>query len=231
MLHDFLFAPFSNSLIQQQYERLRAALQAEAHAPETLLLGNFAVEENGVALEAVVVRPHSLTILVLVPRGGKLQIPAWGYGAWQLGGQPLAGSVTGADNPYEQFRQQKEALAAWLETQFEPTQADFQFITGLVVFGAPVTFGPEVETQLNQQPDGSFQLLGEAAQLPGRLAQLAQPEINFSDADLSQWAQTLAQEPADDLPVALSAPAGASPLGEDLPARSFWRKAWGWLGA
>lgn len=206
------------------------ALRADARAPKTLLLGNFVVEENGVALEAVVVRPHSITILVLVPRGGKLQVPALGYGAWQLDGQPLAGPLTGADNPYEQFRQQKDALAAWLETQFEPDQANFQFITGLVVFGAPITYGPEVEGQLSQQPEGSLQLLGEVAQLSERLAQLAQPEINFSDADLSQWAQTLAEEPADDLSAA--APATAAPLqAEPQPARSFWRRAWGWLGA
>jgi hypothetical protein len=231
MLHDFLFSPFTNPLIQQQYARLRAALRADAHAPETLLLGNFAVEENGAALEAVVVRPHSVTILLLVPGGGKLQMPALGYGAWQLGGQPLAGSMTGADNPYEQFRQQKAALAAWLETQFEPVQANFQCITGLVVFGAPVTFGPEVEGQLQQQPDGRLQLLSEVAHLSERLAQLAQPEINFSDADLSQWAQTLAEEPVDDRSEEPPTSASASPLKEELPARSFWRKAWGWLGA
>lgn len=232
MLHDFLFAPFPNPLLQQQYERLRAALQADAHVPKTLLLGNFAVEENGVALEAVVVRPHSVTILVLVPRGGTLQIPALGYGAWQLGGQPLAGATPGADNPYEQFRQQKAALAAWLETQFEPKQADFHFITGLVVFGRPVTFGPEVESQLSQQPDGSLQLLGEVAQLPERLARLAQPAINFSDADLSQWAQTLAEEPDEARVEEPPAPASVSLLREEpLPARSFLRRAWGWLGA
>lgn len=227
MLHDFLFTPFANPLVQQQYERLCASLRADAHASETLLLGNFAVEENGVVLEAVVVRPHSVTILVLVPRGGMLQIPALGYGAWQLDGQPLAGELAGADNPYEQFRRQKTALAAWLATQFEPEQADFQFITGLVVFGAPVTLGPGAEGQLQEQPDGGFQLLGEATQLSGHLAQLARPAINFSDADLSQWAQTLAEEPAEEPPGA--APSAAPPASP--PPRSLWRKAWAWLGA
>jgi len=100
-----------------------------------------------------------------------------------------------------------------------------------VVFGAPIAFGPEVEGQLKQQPDGSLQLLGEIAHLPERLAKLAQPAINFSDADLSQWAQTLAEEPADDPSAEAPAPGSAYPGKEELPARSFWRKAWGWLGA
>jgi len=227
MLHDFLFAPFADPLVQQHYECLCASLRADARAPETLLLGNFAVEEDGVALEAVVVRPHSVTILGLVPRGGTLQIPALGYGAWQLDGQPLAGTLARADNPYEQFRRQKAALAAWLATQFEPEQADFQYITGLVVFGAPITLGPGAEDQLREQPDGNFQLLGEVAQLSERLAQLARPAINFSDADLAQWVQTLAEEPAEE-------PSGAAPVAAPPaapPTRSLWRKAWAWLGA
>jgi len=128
MLHDFLFAPFANPLLQQQYERLRAALQADTRAPKTLLLGNFAVEENGVALEAVVVRPHSVTILGLVPRGGKLQIPALGYGAWQLGGQPLA--VPGADNPYEQFRQQKRRWRRGWQPSLSPSRPIFNSLPG-----------------------------------------------------------------------------------------------------
>lgn len=69
------------------------------------------MEDNGEALDAVIVRPHSITVLVLVLRGGQLQVPALGYGAWQLEGMPLHGADD-ADNPYEQFRRQKAVLAA-----------------------------------------------------------------------------------------------------------------------
>lgn len=58
-----------------------AILRADASAPVTLLLGNFAVADGGESLDAVVVRPHSITVLMLVPRGGPLEIPTFGYGA------------------------------------------------------------------------------------------------------------------------------------------------------
>ncbi|TGD78975.1 WG repeat-containing protein [Hymenobacter wooponensis] len=233
MLHNFLFSPFSDAGQGQLYEQVRDILRAEASTGTTLLLGNFAVEEEGVALDAVIVRPHSITLLVLVPRGGQLQVPALSYGAWQLDGKPLAGTLATADNPYEQFRRQKAALAAWLSSQFAPEQANLQFITGLVVFAAPVTFGSSVEEQLTQQPDGSFHLLGNLQQLSRRLVQLARPEIDFSEADLAEWARTLAA-PEQEAEISSAEPfySEAEEPVATLPAeRSFLRRAWGWLGA
>lgn len=233
MLHDFLFTPFSDARQHQLYEQVRATLRAEDLSGTTLLLGNFAVEDAGEAVEALVVRSHSITVVVLVPRGGELQIPVLGYGAWQLAGTPLPGSIAEADNPYEQFRQQKQALTTWLGTQFGPEQANLQFITGLVVFGAPVTFGPGVEEQLSQQPDGSFQLLSSLQQLPRRLTQLARPEIAVSEADLLEWARTLAKdlEPAVEEPLHASLTQEPTAAPAPLAERGFLRRAWNWLGA
>lgn len=80
---------------------MRAALQADA-AADALLLGNLVLEDGAAPLDAVVVRPHGITLVVLVPRGGRLSIPALGYGRWQLDGMPLAGADE-FDNPFEQF--------------------------------------------------------------------------------------------------------------------------------
>jgi hypothetical protein len=227
MLHHFQFAPFPDAARQLLYQRLLAALQAEAGGPDTLLLGNFAVAEGDEPLDAVVVRPHSITLLVLVPGGGRLSIPALSYGAWKLDGQPLPGAAA-ADNPFEQFRQQKEALAAWLAPQLSPEQANLQFISGVVVFGGPVSFEPGVEAQLSQQPGSSFQLLADAAQLPRRLKQLARPEIDLTPDELSQWARELA---ADSAPAGAAAPPALAPEPEPAEAPSLWRRAWRWLGA
>ena len=230
MLHEFLFTPLADPATAQLYDRLVATLRADPSPGPTLLLGHCAVEDGGQLLDAVVIRPHSITVLVLVPRGGHLQMPALGYGAWSMAGHPLAGSTPEADNPYEQFRRQKAALATWLQPQFGPEQANLQFISGLVVFGAPATFAPEVEEYLSQLPDGRFQLLADAAQLPRRLAQLARPEINLSEADLTDWAHTLA---TDDEPQPEPAAATGAFLDEPepAPAPSFLRRAWNWLGA
>ncbi len=232
MLHELLFTPFADPATAQLYNRLVATLRADPGA--TLLLGHFAVVDGGEPLDAVVIRPYSITVLVLVPRGGPLQMPALSYGAWSLNGRPLAGSTPEVDNPYEQFQRQKAALATWLQPQFGPEQANLQFISGLVVFGAPVTFGPEVEEHLSQLPDGSLQLLADAAQLPRRLTQLARPEIDLPEADLIEWAHNLAAAAAaaaaaDPQPEP-AASAGLS-LAEPAPAPSFLRRAWSWLGA
>ena len=226
MLHDFLFAPFADPATTQLYEQLATTLRADPSP--TLLLGHFAVEDGGQPLDAVVIRPHSITVLVLVPRGGQLQMPALGYGGWPLNGRPLAGTTPEADNPYEQFRHQKTALATWLQPQFGPEQANLQFISGLVVFGAPVTFGPEVAEHLSQLPDDSFQLLSDAAQLPRRLAQLARPEIDLAEDDLTDWAHHLAN---NDAPKPEPAASTGRPLAGPVPAPGFLRRAWSWLGA
>ena len=229
MLHEFLFTLFADPASAQLYDQLEATLRADPSPGPTLLLGHFAVEDGGQPLDAVVIRPHSITVLVLVPRGGLLQMPALGYGAWPLDGRPLAGSTPEADNPYEQFRRQKAALATWLQPQFGPEQANLQFISGLVVFGAPVTFGPEVEEHLSQLPDGSFQLLADAAQLLRRLTQLARPEINLPETDLTEWAHNLAADNDDPQPE--PAASAGLPLAEPAPAPGFLRRAWSWLGA
>lgn len=229
MLHEFLFTPFADPATAQLYDRLGDTLRGDSGPGPTLLLGHFAVEDGGQPLDAVVIRPHSITVLVLVPRGGPLQMPALGYGGWLLAGRPLAGTGADADNPYAQFQRQKAALATWLQPQFGPGQANGQFISGLVVFGAPVTFGPEVEEHLRQLPDGSFQLLADAAQLLRRLNQLARPEINLPQADLTEWAHNLAADDDDPQPEPVAS--AGMPLAEPAPAPSFLRRAWSWLGA
>ena len=227
MLHDFLFTPFTDSATAQLYDCLVATLRTDPGP--TLLLGHFAVEDGGQLLDAVVIRPHSITVLVLVPGGGALQMPAFGYGAWLLDGRPLASASPEADNPYEQFQHQKAALATWLQPQFGLEQVNLQFISGLVVFGAPVTFGPDVEAHLSQL-DGSFQLLADAAQLPRRLPQLARPEINLPEPELTAWAHNLADD-KDNAPQPEPVATNLQPLAEPAPAPGFLRRAWSWLGA
>ncbi|MCC2546693.1 WG repeat-containing protein [Hymenobacter sp. BT175] len=229
MLHDFLYTPFADPATARLYDRLVATLREDSGAGPTLLLGHFAVEAGGEPLDAVVIRPHSITVLVLVPHGGPLQMPALDDGNWLLDGHTLSGSSAEADNPYAQFQRQKAALATWLQPQFGPDQANLHFISGLVVFGAPVTFAPEVEARLSQLPDGSFQLLANADQLPRRLARLARPEIDIPQADLTEWAHSLA---ADDMQPVPAAPSPAFPSEpEPVPAPGFLRRAWSWLGA
>ena len=104
MLHEFLFTPFADPATAQLYDRLVATLRADSGPGATLLLGHFAVADGDEPLDAAVIRPHSITVLVLVPRGGPLQMPALGYGAWPLNGRSLAGSTPEVNNPYEQFQ-------------------------------------------------------------------------------------------------------------------------------
>ena len=194
MTYSFTPTPFAETSRQAQFEAVRAALLAEADAPATLLLGNLGVDESGVALDAVVLRPHSLTILQFVPQSGRLSIPNLSYGAWVLNSQPLRGAAD-FDNPFEQFTRQKAALQAWLRPRLSEEQANLRFITGVVVFGGPLSFGPEVEAQLNGAASASgFQLLAEAALLPRRLRQLAGPEIDLSETDLQELLRELAAE-------------------------------------
>ena len=229
MLHHHLFSPFSDPARQAQYERVRDALQADSTGPVSVLLGNFAVEEGAEPLDAIVVRPHSITLLLFIPRGGKLVISSLGLESWQLDNQMLSGATAGADNPFKQFQQQKEALATWLTPQFDSAQVNLQFISGIVVFAGPLTFGPGVEEQLSSQPGGNFQLLADAGQLPRRLKQLARPEIDLTDEELTQWAQELTQEPE-----AQPEPRGfVSAESDPAPAaaKGLWGRAWRWLGA
>ncbi|MFC7668387.1 hypothetical protein ACFQT0_14145 [Hymenobacter humi] len=93
MVYSFLASPFADAARTAQYAAVQAALQADA-TTDSLLLGNLVLQDGAAPLDAVVVRPHSITLLVLVPRGGRLSIPALAYGRWQLGGAPCPGPRT-----------------------------------------------------------------------------------------------------------------------------------------
>ena len=235
MVHLFLAAPFADAARAAQFAAVRAALEGDA-GTDSLLLGNLVLEDGAAPLDAVVVRPHGITLLLLVPQGGTLSIPALGYGRWQLNGTPLTGGLE-FDNAFEQYRQQQQSLAAWLRPRFTPAQANLQFISGLVVFEAPLTFAADVEAALNEAP-ASFQLLAGPADLPRRLRQLATPEIDLTAADLAEWATEL-NDFAAVIPVAPAGPSGAPPAGPAETAvdaaGSFLggkaRALWGWLGA
>ncbi|MDF7810137.1 hypothetical protein [Hymenobacter sp. YC55] len=231
MLHTFLFPPFTDPVRQAQFEAVQAALEAEPAAPVSLLLGNFAVEEGGEVYDAVLVRPHSVTVLLFVAGGGLLDISSSAPSTWQLGGQALR-MPNGATNPFSQFRRLKESLADWLVSQLGAGTVAPELITGLALFSAPVTFGPGVEQYLHTQPGAdSFQLLQDTNQLVRRLRQLAHPEIQLSNAELTDWAQDLAAEHPE--------PSVAVDYGGDEPADSvdegYWeqkaRQLWRWLGA
>lgn len=209
MVHHFLASPFTDAARAGQYAAVRAALEADA-TTDSLLLGNLVLEDGAAVLDAVVVRPHGITLLVLVPGGGRLSIPTLGYGRWQLNGAPLAGADE-FDNPFEQFVQQKTALESWLRPRFNAEQVNLRFITGIVLFGAAVVFAPDVEPALNTAATTGFQLLSEVPDLPRRLRQLATPEIDLGPDDLAEWADELTAFAATELPTPL--PAGPAPDG------------------
>ncbi|MBJ6109981.1 WG repeat-containing protein [Hymenobacter sp. BT523] len=237
MVHHFLASPFADDGRATQFAAVLAALQADP--TDSLLLGNLVLEDEAAPIDALVVRPHGITVLVLVPTGGRLGMPALSYGHWQLGGAPLAGAE-GFDNPFEQFVAQKAAVAAWLRARFGADQVNLHFISGVVLFGAPVAYAPDVEPALNEAP-AVFQLLGEPADLPRRLRQLSTPEIDLSSADLAEWAAEWARfaalaPPEPEHGAAPQRPAAAAFQGDEAgPASSFLsqkaRALWNWLGA
>ena len=243
MVHHFLASPFADAARAGQYAAVLAALQADA-TTDSLLLGNLVLEDGAASLDAVVVRPHGITLLVLVPRGGRLSIPALGYGRWQLNSAPLPGADD-FDNPFEQFAQQKTALENWLRPRFSTEQANLRFITGIVLFADTVAFAPDVELALNSAAATSFQLVGEAAELPRRLRQLATPEIDLSPEDLAEWAaeltafaavETSAPQPASQAPATPQRDTAGAVAADDAasPGGFLGQKAkalWGWLGA
>ncbi|MBW3129318.1 hypothetical protein [Hymenobacter profundi] len=227
MVHCFLFAPFADAARQRQYEAVCEVLEAEVAAPTTLLLGNLDVA--GIALDAVVVRPRSITALVLEPGSGHLSVPTLEYGAWKLNGQPLP-SRAAADNPFDQYQQQQAALAAWLSKELHRPAAELPPLTGMVLFEAPLSFGPEVERQLRHYPGaGDFQLLSNAQLLPRRLWQLAHPELLLAEHELLAWADRLTALYQDEDPANEATPA------TNAEADGYWtrklRQLWGWLGA
>jgi len=236
MVSYYLTTPFPDSARQRLFEAVAAALQAEPAGPATLLLGHVAVtdEAGQVPFDAVVVRPHGITLLLLVPGGGRLSVPALGYGAWQLNGRPLA-ARGGFDNLFEQFGQQKTDLADWLASHLRPEQANLHFISGLVLFSEPIMFAPDVEPALSSALATGFQLLANVADLPQRLRQLATPEINLSPEELAELAGSLLPEGEQTTPVPSPALEGSTSMPAASEAASFLsqkaRKLWGWLGA
>ncbi|TGE15932.1 WG repeat-containing protein [Hymenobacter elongatus] len=237
MLHVSILSPFSTRAHAEQFEAIRDALAAETTAPPTVLLANWRVSGEEV-LDAVILRPHLIAVLLLEPRGGRLAIRDFAHAAWQLDGAPLTGSAD-ADNPFQQFMQQKAALAQVLATYLEAGQANLSFISGLLLFGEPVVFGPEIEERMSAVPAAnSFQLLADPSRFTRRLAQLATPEIELSEQDLHQlWTELTATaelQPSDEADEA-DAPA-AEPIAPTTPAAGsfFQQKAsqlWRWLGA
>ena len=248
MVYCYLSDSYSNLAHKQLFDAAAAALRVDAAGLDSLLLGHQAVAADAAPLDAVVLRPHSITLLIFVPRGGLLSIPALGYGSWLLDGVPLSG-LAGFDNPFEQFIQQKVALEAWLAPRLSAEQANLRFITGVVVFGAPVTFGSDVEPALNSAAATGFQLLPNLVELPRRLRQLATPEIDLSVADLAADFSAASDSDESALAAAFATPVAANKVNrasetdeaeEDLdqesprPADFLTQKArqlWGWLGA
>lgn len=238
MLHTYQSAPFSDPVRQRQFEAIAAALAAEAQAPETILLGNFPVEtpSETLQLDAVVVRPRSITLLLLVPQGGLLHIPDFRFSAWRLNDAPLTGTH-GTDNPFQQFQQQRDALAAWLAPLLPSDAANLNFIGGLVLFAEPVRFGPEVEERMSAVPAAStFHLLPDPARFTRRLAQLATPEIDLTPNDLEQLTTHLGlSSAAPPLTAAPSLPTPDQPTPyQPSPTDMLRQKAgqlWRWLGA
>ncbi|WP_426493475.1 WG repeat-containing protein [Hymenobacter sp. 102] len=222
MLHTALLAPFSSPVRGQQFQAIAAALRAETDAPATLLLGNVSVSQTE-ALDAVVVRPHSITVLQLLPTGGLLAMPDLRCGPWYLDGAPL--ELPGEHStPFTRFEEQRAYLADWLAAYLPPEAANLQFISGLVVFGAAVQFGAEVEAHMAALPAASqFHLLPEPAQFTRRLARMATPEIDLTAQDLEELAHTLTPPPADD--------EATGPLSPSGILRQKAGQLWRWLGA
>jgi hypothetical protein len=226
-IHHILFAPFADSARQEQYEAVHRALQADDEASTTLLAGNILGEEASVGIDAVVVQPGSMTLLVLVPQSGHLYIPALNPSVWQLNGQPLLG-FGDAHNPFAFYQQQKTVLLTWLSAKLNLAPADLPPLSGMVVFVAPVTYDPGVEKYVSHQPEAhDFQLVSDPRQLPKRLRQLSRPAACPHEADLVDWVARLAPEPLAAEPFFVE--------NDNTPAPGFWEqkahKLWLWLGA
>jgi len=224
MLVSILPVPFGDAGRQRQYEAIRAAFEAEADAPATVLLGNLGAF-SPIQADILVVRPSGLALGILTHQAGQLTIPALAAGPWLLDGQPLP-SHAERDNPFAQYQQQLPVALAWLSEHFGLPEAELPPCAGIALFDAPLTFGPAVEAQLHHNTAAhDFQLIGDAAQLPARLRQQFDSEASIlTEDELAEWAEYLADElaTADELP---SAPNPTNFLEQKL------RQLWRWLGA
>ncbi|NVO31573.1 WG repeat-containing protein [Hymenobacter lapidiphilus] len=195
MLHQYQSSPFFSSIRQQQFEAIAAALAAEAGAPPSLLLGQVPLPAGEAPIDALLLRPRSLTIVQLLPAGGELELPDLRTGPWYLDGTLLelpAPETDEADNPFARFERQRSALAALLGPHLPAEAANLHFITGLVLFSAPVQFGPTVEARMGAVPAAStFHLLPDPSRFTRRLTQLASPEIDLTPTDFEQIAALL----------------------------------------
>jgi hypothetical protein len=224
MLVSVLPVPFGDSGRQRQYEAVRAALEAETAASATVLLGNLGAFLP-IQADMVVVRPTGVALGVLLPQAGLLTIPALASGAWLLDGQPLPGRAE-SDNPFAQYQRQLPPVLAWVGEQLTFGETVLLPAAGLVLFEAPLAFGPGVEAELHYHAAGhDFQLVGGAAQVPGRLRQLfASNEAILTEDELLDWADYL----MNGLPDVMKPASVLSPA--DLLAQKL-RQLWHWLGA
>ncbi|MET4105691.1 WG repeat-containing protein [Hymenobacter sp. UYP22] len=227
MLHTYLSAPFTSPTRRQQFEAVAAALQTDTAVAFTVLLGNVDLGTPDF-LDALILRPRSITLVQLIPQGGLLTMTDLRAGMWYLDGTPLE-LPNGALNPFGRFERQRAALADWLAHYLPADAANLQFISGLVLFGAPVRFGPEVENHMATVPTASqFHLLPDPTQFTRRLARLTTPEIELTEADLEPLLSEVEWLPATGASAAASTPEqpGTSGL-----LRQKAGQLWRWLGA
>jgi hypothetical protein len=224
MLVSILPVPFADAGRQRQYEAVLAALEAEADAPATVLLGNLAAF-SPIQADMLVVRPNGLALGVLTPQAGQLTILALASGPWLLDGQPLPGYV-GGDNPFAQYQRQLPSVLAWVGEQLSFWETALLPSAGLALFEAPLTFGPGVEAQLHRHAaTHDFQMVGGATQVPDRLRRLfASSEAVLTEDELLDWADYLLGEPS-----AAEEPA-ITPNPADFLTQKL-RQLWRWLGA
>ncbi|HET9503874.1 MAG TPA: hypothetical protein VFO93_10045 [Hymenobacter sp.] len=231
MLVSVLPVPFADAGRQRQFEAVRAALEAEADAPATVLLGNLGAF-SPVQADVLVVRPTGLALGVFVLQAGQLTIPTLTAGPWLLDGQPLPGRA-GSDNPFAQYQQQLPVAVAWLGEHLGLPEDKLPPCAGFALFEAPLTFGPAVEAQLHRAAH-DFQLLGEAAQLPARLRQQLAAGPALDADELLDWGEWLASEPYiahhNGIAESRSLTEGLFGSPTDFLEQKL-RQLWRWLGA
>ncbi|RZK60878.1 MAG: hypothetical protein EOO59_06425, partial [Hymenobacter sp.] len=195
MLVSVLPVPFADAARQRQYEAVRAALRAEEDAPATVLLGNLGAF-TPLPADLLVVQPMGWALGVLIPHAGRLTVPALAYGTWLLDEQPLPGRGE-TDNPFAQYQQLLPLALAWLSEHLHLPENELPPCLGVALFEAPLTFGPGIEAQLHRHPAArAFELVGGAAQLPGRLRQQSAAEASsLTEEELLEWGEYLANEP------------------------------------